>query len=270
LVTQELSFLSLWNAQTGEHLARFDHSRYPSQFPQFSPDGTLLAWVGSDGAAHLWNIATNAELAALPSGRYHYGATFSPDGTLLATTDGNGEGTLWDVASLQQRAHFCSSGNVMLFSPDSSIIITFNTEYHHGHPDACIADTSTGETLASLTSDIGGNRVQFSPDGSKLFYYGWTNQVPLQVWDVSTRQLLQLPIELTNNVVYARFGPDSSWFIVWQTNSTGNITATAIDMATWSTLNVLIQGNSPQFSPDGTILVTRQDDLILVYGIPSN
>ncbi len=268
LVTRESTVLSLWDTQTGERMVYFDMERY-SPPSQFSPDGTLFAWNGPEGTTRLWDVAANTELAAFPNGGHGYGVTFSPDGTLLATGGAEG-GILWDVASLQQRARFCLRGDKLQFSLDGSMILTYSSNYNSFNPGGCISDTATGEILALFTGEDSGNIAQFSPDGSKLLYYSLQRStVPLQIWDVSTRQFLQLPAELTNNVVGAQFGPDGTWFMVWQVDSTGTITAALVDMTTWATQNVPFRGNSPQFSPDGTTLVSQVENMILVYGVPT-
>jgi len=87
----------------------------------FSPDGTLLAtigtvWIGEktpwehQGEICLWDVATKKLLIKFHA---HYGsvtsAVFSPDGKSLATTGRDGKINLWDVEELLKHAHHAGS-----------------------------------------------------------------------------------------------------------------------------------------------------------------
>ena len=65
-----------------------------------SPDGTLVAAIGSDGKARLWNVGTQQEIGtpmtAGPDALY--AVAFSPDGRTLITAGGDGTARSWDVA----------------------------------------------------------------------------------------------------------------------------------------------------------------------------
>lgn len=81
--------VGLWSAD-GQLLARLEPMRRP-RFVAFSPDGTLLASAGDDGALRMWDGATGAALGAWTG---HVGPVrdleFSGDGQLLMTLADDG------------------------------------------------------------------------------------------------------------------------------------------------------------------------------------
>jgi WD40 repeat protein len=62
----------------------------------FSPDGRLLATVGDDGTARLWEVSTHGELAALYSAPMDGWAVITPDGRGKAYGE-LGSATWWSV-----------------------------------------------------------------------------------------------------------------------------------------------------------------------------
>jgi hypothetical protein len=72
----------------------------------FSPDGRRLAVANMDGVSKVWDLATQAEVLALPPvGLPAKAIAYSPDGRFLATGGDEGILTLWDALRWHGRLH---------------------------------------------------------------------------------------------------------------------------------------------------------------------
>lgn len=123
IATGETGAVSLWNAVTGQRLARHAYSppipkaeeskapRGPSTTAlAFSEDGRWLAAGGTDARLRLWDAATLAPIRTFP-GALQSTVTcvaFSPDGSLLASASEDGTARIWrvsDGAEIRTLAH---------------------------------------------------------------------------------------------------------------------------------------------------------------------
>src|ERR1700691_1203756 len=75
---------------------------------RFSPDGTLLAAITSNGSGYVWDVGTDSEISSLNGGQGTLisGVAFSPDGTVVAYSASAGFIHLWDVKSRRQIGSF--------------------------------------------------------------------------------------------------------------------------------------------------------------------
>jgi hypothetical protein len=91
---------------------------------EFSPTGSTLAHVGTDGIAGLWDPVTGQLRNTLTDKRIS-SLAFSPDGSMLATADLDGNVQLRDPASGQSRYAFIaatSSVGSLVFNPNGSTL----------------------------------------------------------------------------------------------------------------------------------------------------
>lgn len=111
--------------QRGNNLTG-QYDGYPASLA-FSPDGTLLASSGDDGAIKLWNPRNEAYLDSFVAGTQKVWAlAFSPDGATLASLGDDETLRLWDVATrkeIWQDNQFLPSMPSAVFTPDSQSLV---------------------------------------------------------------------------------------------------------------------------------------------------
>ena len=177
----------------------------------FSPNGTLLATVGADGTARVWNVATQREvgrpLSLGRAGTFTGTVAFSPGGKTLATVGAGGQTRLWSVATGQPVGPPMAAGSattVLAFSRDGRTLATADADGTVRLWDVA-TQQEIGAPLAADTQPV--YAAAFSPDGSTLATADADGTVRL--WDVATQQEIGAPLAADTQPVYAAaFSPD--------------------------------------------------------------
>ena len=94
--------LQLWSTSTGQRIGGTLPAADADGPVAISPDGSLVAAIGTDGKARLYQVATQQETGtAVTVGPGASGAAlaFSPDGKTFATVSANGTAALWSVSA---------------------------------------------------------------------------------------------------------------------------------------------------------------------------
>jgi len=156
--------LQLWSTATGQRIGATLSTAEPASPAAFSPDGTLVAAVGADGRARVWNVASQRETGAAANVASHAVLAFSPGGKTFATAGADGTAALWSVA----------------------------TGHRIGLPmTAGPREAAPGQPAS----------VAFSPDGHTLAVAGADGSTWL--WDVATQQEIGTPMTAGPAPVYA-------------------------------------------------------------------
>jgi WD40 repeat protein len=219
--------LQLWSTATGQRIGGplpAADAKAAAAPAAFSPDGRLVAAIGSDGKARVWNVATQQQtgiVVTLPSsgsisgGSARDALAFSPGGTTFVTVGANGTAALWSVATGRRVGALMAAGTpsgqaaagrpaaAVAFSPDGRTLATA--------VDGTIRlwDTATQQEIGTPMAAGPGPTaaVAFSPDGRALATAGGDGTARL--WDVATQQEIGTPMAAGPDPLYAvAFSPD--------------------------------------------------------------
>jgi WD40 repeat protein/transcriptional regulator with XRE-family HTH domain len=172
----------------------------------FSPDGTRLAIVDSEGSVRMWNLSTGALYAVRTGhGQTVRAVAFTPDGRTLAVVDIEADGDqvrLLDAGTGRAQSTVKPSTGSSLslaFTPDGHTLATAGGS----SGSVKLWDARTGRLQDSFR--VGGEvaSLAFSPDARTL---ATSSTRGVQLWDLATsRTRLTLPTRSPGTVA---FSPD--------------------------------------------------------------
>lgn len=113
-------FIDVWETATGKQLRQFDGIEGKIAL---APDGFTFAVGESTGRITLFDLRTGNTLCKMQAEGRIEDITFSPDGSLLAVATGQSL-EFWDAASAERLKVIPGNAVLLLFSPDSRLLIT--------------------------------------------------------------------------------------------------------------------------------------------------
>lgn len=248
--------LNVWDLRTAKPVGRINHAEDIRRV-SFSPYGSRLITVSSDGAARVWAVPPRELILELPSGDSKVlSAQMSPDGSRILTASKDHVARVWNAITGSLLSELDGHPASLLdatYNKNGELIAT-------GCIDgiARVWNARSGE-LISQTYQKGGTitHVQFSPTNNHLLTLGNGGII---LWDISTKDAKLL---FTTGNPFTRsvsFSPDGK-----RIASDSDSKVISVWDATTGALLVSIEGHdkhvrSVAFSRDGTRIISASVD----------
>lgn len=265
------SSIGIWiyDVQTGEEIKLLTDERHGAVSVEYSPDGTSIVSVCSDGKTRMWDTTTGKlkttlswDIDGISQDNI---VVYSVDGSTLAIGGNYGiTGTrttlgvlrLWDTSTeklkVTLRSHKRAFDSVA-FSPDNTTLVS-----KRSHSEvAQLWNVNSGKLIATLTHNKNIYSLMYSPDSSILATLGTDKQVCL--WNTTTGKL-ENTLKHNYQIPSAAYSPDGTTIAtasvdqnvrIWDASS-GELITTLIEYTDWVT--------DARYSPDGKTIASASRD----------
>jgi WD40 repeat protein len=99
----------VWNAATGQVIAKLEGHSDVVRSAAFSPDGQRVVTASYDHTARVWNAATGQVIAKLEGSGSIFSAAFSPDGQRILTAGTDQFALIFKIVTLDDIVHLLAS-----------------------------------------------------------------------------------------------------------------------------------------------------------------
>jgi WD40 repeat protein/class 3 adenylate cyclase len=202
---EDSGVIDIRDATTGETVLKFDGHDVDVNDVQFSPDGSMLATAGDDGALKVWDPETGASLSSVSGDGYVFGASFSADGSMVSASWSNGTLRVVDpvTGEVIQAIEGLQGPLDTSLSPDGRRVAVSSFAIEA----VWVLDVRTGESLFDLQGHrYPVNWVAWSPDGQRIATAA--NDATAKVWDAETGRLEADLLGHTARVISVDWDPD--------------------------------------------------------------
>jgi WD40 repeat protein len=257
----------LWEAATGKPLIRFENA--PAFFrPVISPDNKLVADIGADYTARVWDLGTGKVVRSWDGEAWGFvsgDVQFAADGKLLVVRGARGGVKMirrFDLTTGKELRRQDATLGVeppLVVCPDGRRVIG---RLENGQPLA-LFDLDTGAKLHEFEqSEAHRTRVPLlSPDGKTLLGVE-EKQSRASIWDVATGKLIRRLGE-TRGLGFPRkevFSPDGKRVALLEAEDASVLVFEVTTGKRLAELDADSPHHSHTFSPDGTLLAASADN----------
>ena len=212
--------IHLWDLPDGVERATLTGHTWAVETFSFSPDGSLLATGGREGAIYVWDVETGQRRKSLEEHQIAVKAlAFSPDNSTLASANHRGV-YLWDIDTENLRTTLIEqedSGQadtlVLAFSPDGKTLASTMSG------KLSLWNVHTHQMLSEIVGDSGRiNVLTFSPD-SAILLAGHGNGT-IEMWDMDTYTRKSTLKPHTGKIEVLKFSPDGRTLVTGSMDGT--------------------------------------------------
>jgi WD40 repeat protein len=185
--------LRLWDAATGQEVAKLDGHKGNVHALALTPDGKILASAGSDRTIRLWDLVDKKETTKIEGHLASvYTLGFATDGQTLASGSADGTIRLWESATGKERHSVTTAQGEVLaiaLAPDGKTVASA----HFQNQAVQLWDTATGKNHATVSGHGAAiTTLAFSPDSTTLA--SGAKERTIRLWDLKSgkeRQVLE-------------------------------------------------------------------------------
>jgi WD40 repeat protein/DNA-binding SARP family transcriptional activator len=257
---EDSGMVDIRDARTGESVRSFPGHDIDINEVAFNHDGTMVATVGDDGAARIWDPTTREEVHAIevPEDEEVWGPSFSPDGSLFAAAwPGEGVVRVVHLASgrIVREIHSVPGAFNTSFDPSGTRIVVSSQQ-----PRAVVLDLESGDELLGLEGhQLELSDVAWSPDGTAIATSSLDGSA--RIFDARTgRQRFALLGHL-GSIVSVAWSPDSTRVVTASRDGTAKVWLVTErggprELVTLSAQDTRNGVAGVAFSPDGRQVMT--------------
>lgn len=222
----------IWSVLTGEVVHKlvheFEDAIFNVHYAEFSPDSQWIVTASESQTAFVWSVSSGELLTILEDdlntntkriyGLNEYSVRYTPDGQRLISSYENSV-TVWSSRTGEKTYEFKLDDTIssLELSHDSQKLVATSYDGH-----GVVWSLISGEPLITMENSTD---ALLSPDGKVLVTTTTSTESLLQVWSVSTGELIQKIEHYLPSVNFLlRFSPDSRWLLTTSLDG---------DSATW-------------------------------------